>query len=136
MTTYNENQKRASGILLFLTLLLVAFAGRADSSISGPNPICTGVSGTFSVQSTLAAVGYAWNISSNTPTAEIIGATNGVSVVVVATNGSVFALECVVDLGGTNELASTNITVTPAPPAIVCPTNIAVNCLAEVPPAD
>src|ERR1051325_5701476 len=137
MTSYNENLRRTSGAVLFLSLALTTLVAHADSSITGPNPVCLGTTNTFSILSTTTAVGFAWNISSNTPTAAVIGSTNNPSVDVVATNGSVFTLECVVDLGGgSNEMASTNIMATGPPPVINCPTNVSVNCFADVPAPD
>lgn len=129
---------RAGVFLPFLFLVLAAPFARATASITGSNPICPNGTNTYSVSTTGTPTNYTWSISTNLPntaSASIVGPANNATVDVTAISGGAFTLQCTVDLGGTNEIASTNITVI-GPPGITCPADISVNCLADVPVPD
>src|SRR6476659_4827701 len=99
MTIYNYDPQRTSGVLPLLILIFAAFIARADSFVDGPNPICPATTNTFSAVSTTTAVGFTWSISTNTgntASAAILSDTTNTTVDVVATNGGVFTLECLV----------------------------------------
>jgi hypothetical protein len=113
----------------------MAAVARADSFVTGPNPVCPNTTNTFTASTTGSAVGYSWSITTNSAGAIILGTTNNATVDLSAVTGGAFTLECAIDLGGTNEIASTNITVIGSP-VITCPADISVDCFTSVPLPD
>ncbi len=98
---------------LFISLTFTAFVSATGaSSVVGPLTLCPGSTNLFSVSTDLTNGVYAWTLgTNNTAGAVILGDTNTASVNVFAANGGGFSLDCFVDPGGTNELATTNMLV-------------------------
>ncbi len=97
--------------LVWLTITpLVSAVG--NSSLVGPATVCVGTTNFFFVTTDATNGIYAWSVGTNNSAgAVLIGDTNTVSVGVLVAGSGEFTLDCLVDIGATNELATTNVLV-------------------------